>query len=103
METYSLRDIQSMLGISKAVIGGLICATVATLFFVPVIFSIVHARARREAPAGDLLYLPPGHDPAAAVRLRAIGWRTRAALGDGEDPASLGCTHTLDGNSPKAL
>jgi len=40
--------------LGRAVIGGLVCATVATLFFVPVIFSIVHARARREAAAGDL-------------------------------------------------
>ena len=55
------------------------------------------------APAGDLLYLPPGHDPEIAARLRAIGWRTRAALGAGEDPSSLGCTHRLDGTEAVAL
>jgi ATP phosphoribosyltransferase regulatory subunit len=53
------------------------------------------------APAGDLLYLPPGHDPQAAARLRAIGWRTLAALGEGEDAAALGCTHRLDGSQPR--
>ena len=30
--------------LGRAVIGGLILATVATLFFVPVVFSIVHGR-----------------------------------------------------------
>ncbi len=40
--------------LGRAVIGGLICATMATLFFVPVVFSIVHGRkasAPRSAPA----------------------------------------------------
>jgi multidrug efflux pump subunit AcrB len=35
--------------LGRAVVGGLIFATVATLMFVPVVFSIVHGRAR--APA----------------------------------------------------
>jgi ATP phosphoribosyltransferase regulatory subunit len=56
-----------------------------------------------DPPAGDLLYLPQGHDDEVAARLRAIGWRTLAALGDGEDPAALGCTHRLDGDTPRAL
>jgi multidrug efflux pump subunit AcrB len=30
--------------LGRAVIGGLICATFATLFFVPTVFSLVHAR-----------------------------------------------------------
>jgi multidrug efflux pump subunit AcrB len=30
--------------LGRAVIGGLIFATTATLFFVPVVFSIIHAR-----------------------------------------------------------
>jgi multidrug efflux pump subunit AcrB len=34
--------------LGRAVIGGLIFATTATLFFVPVVFSIAHARARAE-------------------------------------------------------
>lgn len=45
----------------------------------------------------DVLYLPLGHDAGAAARLRAIGWRTLAALSDGDDPQALGCTHRLEG------
>ena len=33
--------------LGRAVIGGLIFATVATLMFVPVVFSLVHGRKRR--------------------------------------------------------
>src|SRR5262249_38796945 len=35
--------------LGRAVIGGLIVATVATLFFVPVIFSVMHGRRERKA------------------------------------------------------
>ncbi len=35
--------------LGRAVIGGLLFATVATLLFVPVVFSIVHARAHQDA------------------------------------------------------
>jgi multidrug efflux pump subunit AcrB len=31
--------------LGRAVIGGLICATIATLFFVPTVFSLVHRRS----------------------------------------------------------
>ena len=34
--------------LGRAVIGGLILATVATLFFVPVVFSIIHGRAKQK-------------------------------------------------------
>jgi multidrug efflux pump subunit AcrB len=34
--------------LGRAVVGGLIFATIATLMFVPVVFSILHGRARRE-------------------------------------------------------
>ena len=41
--------------LGRAVIGGLICSTVATLFFVPAVFRIVHSRkpsrASKPAPA----------------------------------------------------
>jgi multidrug efflux pump subunit AcrB len=37
--------------LGRAVIGGLIFATVATLFFVPVIFSVMHGRRERRAAA----------------------------------------------------
>jgi ATP phosphoribosyltransferase regulatory subunit len=53
--------------------------------------------------AAPMAYLPLGHDRAAAASLRAGGWRTRAQLGEGEDPAALGCTHILDGGEPVAL
>ncbi|MCB2065609.1 MAG: ATP phosphoribosyltransferase regulatory subunit [Erythrobacter sp.] len=52
---------------------------------------------------GDKLFLPLGHDRAAAVRLRAEGWRTVAALSDSDDAAALGCTHRLDGSAATAL
>ena len=37
--------------LGRAVIGGLLCATVATLIFVPAVFSIFHGR-RRAGQAG---------------------------------------------------
>jgi multidrug efflux pump subunit AcrB len=41
--------------LGRAVIGGLIFATVATLVFVPVVFSLVHGRERRKpAPTPSL-------------------------------------------------
>jgi multidrug efflux pump subunit AcrB len=36
--------------LGRAVIGGLIFATVATLFFVPTVFSIIHGRGAARAP-----------------------------------------------------
>ena len=54
-------------------------------------------------PRRDALFLPLGHDPAAAARLRAQGWRTVAALSEGDDAASLGCSHRLEGQGPIAL
>jgi ATP phosphoribosyltransferase regulatory subunit len=51
----------------------------------------------------DTLYLPLGHDPQIADRLRAIGWRTIAALDEGEDAKALGCTHVLEGIDPVQL
>lgn len=51
----------------------------------------------------DTLFLPLGHDRQAADRLRAIGWRTVAALDAGDDAAALGCTHVLGGIDPVRL
>lgn len=51
----------------------------------------------------DTLFLPLRHDPEIAARLRAIGWRTVAALADGDDARALGCTHALLGIDPVAL
>jgi CzcA family heavy metal efflux pump len=39
--------------LGRAVIGGLICSTIATLFLVPVIFSLVHATNRSGSPNGE--------------------------------------------------
>ncbi|MBS0480915.1 MAG: ATP phosphoribosyltransferase regulatory subunit [Proteobacteria bacterium] len=47
-------------------------------------------------PLRDTLFLPLNHDPAQAARLRAIGWRTVAALDDTCDAARLGCSHRLE-------
>ena len=56
---------------------------------------LIDALAAAEAPR-DTLFLPPGHDPEAAARLRAIGWRTVAALSNADDASALGCTHRLE-------
>jgi multidrug efflux pump subunit AcrB len=37
--------------LGRAVIGGLVIATVATLFFVPVVFTLLHRKAPAPAPA----------------------------------------------------
>lgn len=58
---------------------------------------LIDALAEREARA-DTLFLPLGHDAQAAARLRAVGWRTIAAVGPDCEPAALGCTHRLDGS-----
>ena len=47
-------------------------------------------------PRRDSLFLPLGHDTDHAARLRAIGWRTVAALGAQCDARALGCTHRLE-------
>ncbi len=51
----------------------------------------------------DTLFLPAGHDREAAARLRAIGWRTIAALSVSDDAAALSCTHVLDGQEPQPI
>jgi multidrug efflux pump subunit AcrB len=39
--------------LGRAVVGGLVFATVATLMFVPVVFSMMHKRDANVAPTGD--------------------------------------------------
>lgn len=53
--------------------------------------------------ARDTLFLPLDHDREAARRLRAIGWRTMAAISGDEDPRSLGCGHILRGDAVEPL
>ncbi len=45
--------------LGRAVIGGLLCATIATLFFVPAVFAAIHGRDKKASPVG-------GSTPAAA-------------------------------------
>jgi len=47
------------------------------------------------------LFLPLGHDAAAAARLRSEGWTTVAALSVTDQPH--GCTHRLEAGSPRPL
>ena len=54
-------------------------------------------------PARDTLFLPLGHDPDHAARLRAIGWRTVAALAESDNGKLQGCSHTLVGNEAQKL
>ena len=64
--------------------------------------TLIDALAASE-PARDTLFLPLGHDSEVAARLRAIGWRTVAALCDACEPVALGCTHRLDGEEVVAV
>jgi multidrug efflux pump subunit AcrB len=43
--------------LGRAVIGGLFCATIATLFFVPTVFALVH----RHKPAEPQMEIQPSH------------------------------------------
>ena len=56
-----------------------------------------------EADEREILFLPLGHDRDVGARLRAIGWRTVAAVSDSDDARALGCSHVLDGTEPKPL
>jgi ATP phosphoribosyltransferase regulatory subunit len=73
-------------------------ATGFSLYPDPLIDALANGEARR-----DTLFLPLGHDAEAAARLRAVGWRTVAALGESDDAKSLGCTHRLDDGEAAAL
>jgi ATP phosphoribosyltransferase regulatory subunit len=54
-------------------------------------------------PQEDRVFLPLGHDAEVAARLRAGGWRTVAALTEGDNAAGLGCSHALTGDGPVAV
>ena len=58
---------------------------------------LIDALSAAEAPR-NTLFLPLGHDADQAARLRAIGWRTVAAVCEACDATALGCTHRLDGS-----
>ncbi len=63
---------------------------------------LIDAQARSEAPR-DTLFLPLGHDTEAAGRLRAIGWRTVAALDASDDAVALECSHVLAAGEPRRV
>ena len=46
--------------LGRAVIGGLLFATVATLFFVPTVFAVIHSRRLRDATASQGPAVLPG-------------------------------------------
>ena len=69
-----------------------------SLFMAPLLEALGAAREMRET-----LFLPLGHDREAARRLRAIGWRTIAALGESDDARRAGCSHRLIDGEPRAL
>jgi ATP phosphoribosyltransferase regulatory subunit len=69
-------------------------------------FTLYLDRLAEVAPqpeAARVVWLPLGHDRAAAAALRADGWRTLAQLAEGEDARMLGCGHVLEGDNPVAL
>ncbi|MBB6124240.1 ATP phosphoribosyltransferase regulatory subunit [Sphingobium subterraneum] len=83
-------------------------------------YTIIHPDGREEPATGFSLYpdplidagfgrtderrifLPLHADAERAKALRADGWRTVAALSAGDDGAALGCSHWLDGDTPRA-
>jgi ATP phosphoribosyltransferase regulatory subunit len=85
-------------GGSYAILGRDEAAIGFSLYPDPLIDAIAAAEARR-----DTLFLPIGHDRGVAARLRAIGWRTVAALSEADDAKALGCTHVLLGSEAKSL
>jgi len=73
-------------------------ATGFSLYPDPLIDALAGLESQR-----DTLFLPIGHDRDAAARLRAIGWRTVAAVSDTDDAKALGCTHVLGLDEPEKL
>jgi len=70
-------------------------ATGFSLYLEPLLEALEDSSGERQ-----VLFLPPGHDREAAARLRAIGWRTVAAITGEEDPRALGCGYTLGPDGP---
>ncbi|WEK44802.1 MAG: efflux RND transporter permease subunit [Candidatus Sphingomonas colombiensis] len=47
--------------LGRAVIGGLICATIATLFFVPTVFALAHRKRDSAAARQPTVEMHPAH------------------------------------------
>jgi ATP phosphoribosyltransferase regulatory subunit len=73
-------------------------ATGFSLYPDPLVDGLAGSEGRR-----DTLFLPFAHDAEVAGRLRAVGWRTVAALSEADEPQRLRCTHRLDGKDVVAL
>lgn len=58
-----------------------------SLYIDPLVDAGLGHRARRR------VFLPLGTDPATGAELRALGWRTIAALSEADDAGALGCDH----------
>jgi len=58
---------------------------------------------KADEPLREAVFLPLGHDPAIAARLRVEGWRTVAALDEGDDARALGCSHRLEEGRARAI
>lgn len=58
---------------------------------------------KADEPRREAVFLPLGHDAAAAAALRSEGWRTVAALSEADDAAALGCSHRLEGSAASPL
>ena len=56
-----------------------------------------------DAESDETVFLPLGHDRAAASALREEGRRTVAQLAETDDPRRLGCTHSLDPDGLRPL
>jgi hypothetical protein len=67
------------------VIGGLICATIATLVFVPVVFSIVHRKARGSGAASQPTP-PPSADPIFFKETLSMQNETSLVVGQEDAP-----------------
>jgi len=98
--TFYAEGVSGMLGRGGTyrILGSDEAATGFSLYPDPLIDSLAKAE-----PGRDTLFLPPGHDRAVAARLRAIGWRTVAALSEADDGRSIGCTHRLEAGEAKPL
>ncbi len=73
-------------------------ATGFSLYLDPLIDTLA-----QDLPRENTLFLPLGHNSEVAARLRAVGWRTVAALSASDDPVALGCTHRLEGSDAIAI
>ena len=96
--------------LGRAVIGGLIFATVATLFFVPTVFTIIHGRERGADPSTlRRVHMPEpssahhrralvAHD--ASLRAAALAW-SRCVLGAWGEISRVLARNALAGRPPR--